>query len=84
MDTVNFTKARDNLSSVLDGVSENANYTIIKRRQKPDAVVMSLEYFNGMVETMHLLSSPANAEHLMRGIAAHKADLTESHDLIDA
>lgn len=84
MKTVNFTNARDNLSSVLDGVAENANYTIIKRRKKPDAVVMSLEYFNGLMETMHLLSSPANAEHLMRGVAAYHAGLVESHDIIDA
>ena len=83
MKTVNFTKARDNLNAVLDEVAENSNYTIIKRSKKPDAVVMSLEFFNGMMETMHLLSSPANAEHLVRGIEAHKAGLLEQHDLID-
>ncbi len=84
MKTLIFTKARDNLNAVLDEVAENSNNTIIKRSKKPDAVVMSLEFFYGMMETMHLLSSPANAEHLVRGIAAHKAGLLEQHDLIDA
>lgn len=84
MKTVNFTNARDNLNAVLDEVSDNANYTIIKRRKKPDAVVMSLDSFNGLMETMHLLSTPANAAHLMRGIEAHQTGLTEQHDLIDA
>lgn len=84
MDTINFTEARKTLSAVLDSVAENATYTVVKRRKKPDAVIMSLDYFNGMMETMHLLSTPANAAHLMRGIEAHKQGLTEQHDLIDA
>lgn len=84
MDTINFTDARKELSTLLDHVAENASFTIIKRRKKADAVVMSLEYFNSMQETMHLLSTPANAAHLMRGIAAHKKGLTEIHNLIDA
>lgn len=84
MDTINFTKARENLSGVLDSVVENASYTVITRREKPSAVVMSLEYFNGMMETMHLLSTPANVAHLAESINQHKQGLTLIHDLIDA
>ena len=82
MNTENFTNVRKNLSSILDGVEENADYTVITRGSKPPSVVMSLKYFNGMMETMHLLSSPANAEHLMESIAQHKAGKFEAHDLI--
>ncbi len=84
MDTINFTKARDNLNSVLDGVVENASYTVITRREKPAAVVMSLDYFNSLMETMHLLSTPANAAHLAESIAQHKQGQTEEHALLDA
>lgn len=83
MKTINFTKARENLNSVLDGVSESTDYTVITRRDKPSAVVMSLDYFNSMMETMHLLSTPANAAHLATSIAQHKQGQTEAHDLID-
>lgn len=83
METVNFTSARKNLSSVLDSVAEDSDYTIITRGNKPDSVVMSLKSFNGMMETMHLLSSPANAEYLMESIAQHKAGLVSSRQLID-
>lgn len=83
MDTINFSDARKSLSSVIDDVTENANYTLIKRRQKPDAVLMSLDFFNGMMETLHLLSNPHNASHLMRGIEAHKKGKTETHKLLD-
>jgi antitoxin YefM len=34
----------------------------------PDAVVMSLNTFNGLMETVHLLKSPANAAHLARSV----------------
>lgn len=84
METINFTKARDNLNSVLDSVVENANYTVITRREKPSAVVMSLEYFNSMLETMHLLSTPANVAHLAKSIKQHKQGRIETHELIDA
>ncbi len=84
MKTINFTKARDNLNAVLDAVSEDADYTVITRRDKPAAVVMSLDYFNSMMETIHLLSTPANASHLAKSIAQHKQGMTTAHDLLDA
>ncbi len=73
METTNFTNARKNLSSILDRVADNASYTIITRRNKPDSVVMSWDSFRGMMETMHLLSSPANAKHLEESIAQYRA-----------
>ena len=36
------------------------------------AVVMSLDTFNGLMETVHLLKSPANAAHLARSIAQYR------------
>ena len=64
MRIVNFSEARSNLKSVLDQVVEDADYTVITRRDSEDAVVMSLETFNGYMETLHLLRSPANTAHL--------------------
>ena len=52
------------LKSVLDQVADDADCTIITRRDSEDAVVMSLDYFNSLMETVYLLKSPANAEHL--------------------
>ena len=61
MQTATFTEARNRLKSVLDGVANDANIAIITRRDASDAVVVSLNYYNSLVETMHLLRSPANA-----------------------
>ena len=68
MKTVFFTEARNDLKTVLDGVINDADITVITRGDSEDAVVMSLDYYNSLMETVHLLRSPANAEHLKRSI----------------
>nr|WP_198984101.1 type II toxin-antitoxin system prevent-host-death family antitoxin [Herbaspirillum sp. ASV7] len=69
MRTVHFTDARSNLKSVIDRVVEDADVTLITRRDAPNAVVMSQDYFDSLMETVYLLRSPANVAHLERSIA---------------
>jgi len=64
MIVVNFSDARNHLKSVIDQVVNDEDIAIITRRDADDAVVMSLNHFNGLMETVHLLKSPANAAHL--------------------
>ena len=72
MNIVSFTEARNNLKSVLDQVVNDADCTVITRRDSEDAVVMSLDYYNSLMETVHLLKSPANAAHLSRSIEQYR------------
>ncbi|EJL6831017.1 type II toxin-antitoxin system Phd/YefM family antitoxin [Vibrio cholerae] len=83
MRIVSFTEARNSLKAVLDAVVNDADTTVITRRDSEDAVVMSLDYYNSLMETVHLLRSPANAEHLNRSIAQFKAGKVIQRDLID-
>ncbi len=83
MRIVSFTEARNNLKSVLDNVINDADTTVITRRDSEDAVVMSLDYYNSLMETVHLLRSPANAEHLNRSIEQYKKGKTTQRELID-
>ena len=83
MQVVNFSTARNNLKSVLDRVTDDADYTIITRRDAADVVVMSFELFNSYLETFHLLKSPANAAHLTKSIAQYRAGETEVKALLD-
>lgn len=73
MKVITFTEARNNLKCVLDQVVDDAACTIISRRDSEDAVVMSLDHFNGLMETVHLLESPANATHLKKSIEQYNA-----------
>ncbi|HGF7203438.1 MULTISPECIES: type II toxin-antitoxin system Phd/YefM family antitoxin [Vibrio] len=83
MRIVSFTEARNSLKAVLDAVVNDADTTVITRRDSEDAVVMSLDYYNSLMETVHLLRSPANAEHLNRSITQFKAGKVTQRDLID-
>ena len=73
MQVISYSEARNALKSVLDSVNDNADVTIINRRDAGNAVVMSLDHYNSIMETLHLMQSPANAAHLMESIAQFKA-----------
>lgn len=83
MRAINFSDARNRLKNVLDQVVEDADYTVITRRDAEDAVVMSLDQFNGLMETVHLLKSPANAAHLAESIEQYRSGKVEKHKLAD-
>lgn len=83
MRVISFSEARSKLKAVLDRVVNDADYTIITRRDAEDTVVMSLDQFNGLMETVHLLKSPANSAHLSRSIEQYRKGKTERHGLID-
>ncbi|WP_417499244.1 type II toxin-antitoxin system Phd/YefM family antitoxin [Methylophaga sp.] len=83
MKVVSFTEARNSLKAVLDRVINDADTTIITRRDSQDAVVMSLDYYNSLMETVHLLRSPANVEHLNKSIAQYREGKVTERKLLD-
>ena len=83
MKIVSFSEARNSLKTVLDRVVEDADYTVVTRRDAPDAVVMSLELFNSLMETVYLLKSPANSAHLERSISQFRQGKVVERDLLD-
>ena len=83
MKIISFTEARNSLKAVLDGVVNDADTTVITRRDSEDAVVMSLDYYNSLMETVHLLRSSANAAHLNKSIAQYKEGKTTERELVD-
>ncbi len=83
MKVINFSEARNRLKSVLDQVVADADYTVISRRDADDAVVMSLDHFNGLMETVHLLKSPANAAHLAKSIKQYRSGKVKENGLLD-
>ncbi len=84
MQVINFSEARKNLKAVIDQVIDNADYTVIARRNSPNAVVMSLDTFNRLMETVHLLKTPANAAHLARSIEQYRQGKLIQQGLVDA
>jgi antitoxin YefM len=83
MRTVMFSKARSELASLLDEVSQDRVAVEIVRRDKPSAILIDKDEYEGMMETLHLLSTPANASRLMEAIESVNAGNVELHDLIE-
>ncbi len=84
MEIVNYSEARRNFKQILDCLSEDCDTTLIKRRNCEDVVLISKSHYDSIMETLYLMKSPANAQHLNEAIARDKAGKSESHDLIDA
>lgn len=84
MRTINYSDARNAFKGVLDQVAEDADVTIITRRGAADAVVMSLDTYNSLMETVHLLKTPANAAHLARSIRQFRRGQTRERAPKDA
>ena len=82
MQVISYSEARNNLKNVLDAVNDNVDVTIINRRDAGNAVVMSLDHYNSVMETLYLLQSPANAAHLAKSIAQLRSGELEQHELI--
>jgi antitoxin YefM len=83
MRIINFSDARNSLRTVIDQVVEDADVTVISRRDAPDAVVMSFDYYSSLMETVHLLSSPANAAHLAKSIAQARSVQAQVRGIIE-
>lgn len=69
---VSFSQANKGLGKVLQQVDESGTPTLIKREHGADVMMLSLRDYNGLMETLHLLRSSANAEHLARSIAQYR------------
>jgi len=83
MKVVTYSHARNALKSVLDDVLQDADVTIISRRDaEGDAVIMSLNYYNSIMETLHLLSTPANAAALARAIEQDRTGQSQVRQLL--
>ncbi|MDQ5770737.1 type II toxin-antitoxin system Phd/YefM family antitoxin [Thiothrix subterranea] len=83
MQVVTFSEARNNLKTILNRVVEDADCTIITRRDAEDAVVMSLDYYNSLMETLYLLKTPANAAHLQKSIEQFRQGKATPRELIN-
>ena len=68
MDVFTYSDARANLKAVMDRVVDDCTQAVITRQNGEPVVMVSLADWNAMTETMHLLSTPANAERLRGSI----------------
>lgn len=83
MGHVPYTEFRQNLARYMDQVLEDRDPLVVTRQGgRGNVVVMSEAEFAGWQETVHLLSSPANAARLLRSIKEADAGETAERTLV--
>lgn len=83
MIAANFTEFRTELKKYLDSVEDNNETLIIKRKSGKGTVLISLDEYNSIMETLHLLSSKKNADRLYESIQQMKSGKTVRPELED-
>ena len=83
MTTFSYTNARNNLASVMKKATDDREPITITRNGHESVVVLSMEEYESMEETLHLLSSPANAERIRQGIVDFESGNLSTHSLVE-
>jgi antitoxin YefM len=81
MIVANFSEFRTELKKYLDDVEENNETLIIKRKSGKGTVMISIDEYNSIMETLHLLSSKKNADRLYESIQQMKSGKTVKPNL---
>jgi antitoxin YefM len=83
MEAISYTAARENLAATMQKVCDDRAPIIITRNRDQAVVMISLEEYEALEETAHLLSSPANAARLMESVRELKAGKGKERKLVE-
>ena len=83
MIAANYTEFRTDLKRYLDDVEDNNETLILKRKTGKGTVLISLDEYNSIMETVHLLSSKANSDRLYESIQQMKDGKDFAKDLVE-
>lgn len=73
MKTATITDFRSKMKQRLQEMEDDQDILILTGPKKRDFVVMTLEQFNSMEETTHLMSTQANTERLLESIGQDRS-----------
>jgi len=81
MDVFTYTDARASLKDVMDRVIHDGVEVIVTRKKREAVVMISLDEYNAIQETLHLQKSPENARRLQESLAQLEAGEGTERDL---
>ena len=77
---VSFTELRKRLAHYMDRANADRDAILVTRQGSEPVVMLAQSEYEGMLETLHLMSSPANAKQLNESIA--QADRGEVFEVV--
>lgn len=83
MKVVNYTDFRQNLTSNLNAVNNDREIVVVSRTKGKNVVVMDLDDYNAMQETLHLLGTSANRHRLEHAIKEMEQGGGKKRKLVD-
>jgi antitoxin YefM len=89
MEAMSYSSFRQSLASVLDKVNDDSVPVHITRKGKKDAVVISMDDWSGIQETLYVLSNQSlmrqintAEEHRNKGISGYKPTQDEMNEIL--
>ena len=83
MSVLSYSEARARFKSVMDSAINDQQEVVVTRKNGEAVVVVSLDAWNAINETLHLLSNPRNAERLRAAIADLDRGQGEEREVIE-
>lgn len=81
MEVITYTDARSSLKDVMDRVIHDRVEVVVTRKNREAVVMISLDEFNAIQETLHLQKSSENARRLQASIAQLNAGQGSERDI---
>ena len=63
-----YTNARANFAGLCDEVTENREIVVMRRRNSGSVAMIAADELQSLVESVHLMRSPKNAERLLSAL----------------
>ncbi len=83
MRVVNYSEFRNKLAENLNAVNDDREIVVVSRAKGKNVVIIDLDEYNALQETIHLTGSKANRQRLDEAVAEMKAGKFSKHKLIE-
>ena len=83
MQAYSYSETRNRLKAIMDTVCKDRETVIVTRKDGQNVVMLSLDDFNSIQETIYLLSSRTNAERLHRSVREVEENRVVERKLIE-
>lgn len=83
MDAITYTQARKNFSGTMDKVCDDHSPIIITRQNRNPVVMISLEDYNAIEETLYLMRSQRNYSRLLESVENVRGNKVSKKNLIE-
>ena len=85
MQAIIYTEARNKLNKLIDKVHENSEpYLIVGTKGRKDAVLISKEDYDNLIENLYILSNPKWVKSIERGLDDFKRGKTKKLTIKEA